>query len=334
MRKAVSVPQYSPRQAYRQIQPVGMLSGLPVQELAAQVAVTPRSVATTSSPRGPAPREIDTDFEVTALRHQMASMEGLVEDLRQEIVSLQTNLSVDKQIQNSDEAPLAMEKVGANGELRHETGDQPQEFVEIQRLRHIIEDQGAEIQELRVKTAELTASNKELEARRAELERILEANAQVDCQASQPIEDAEQVGQTTVSAEQIVENGVAQDVEDFVQDDFLDEAAEIEKVQTPPSSGRKMRPLRGDAIDLLIKDYLDSCPDFRLAVEKIKPGWYIFGEPISKKLYLKMAGEHVVCRVGGGTKELTKYLDEFRFCIPDKKDQELARARVKRLSLR
>jgi len=319
IRKAVGAPQYSPRQTQRQTQPVVMLSGLPAHEFSA----TPPAAVAVSPPQ--VTREINTDFEVIALRQQMVAMEGLVDDLRQEIGTLRTRLSAEDQAPKSAEVALEAQKTIVIDELRQEIEDQRQELSELQRLREIIEDQGAEIQELRAKTVMLAASNEDLEARKVELEQVLEVTAQVDGQAIQ----------TTVEGEQRAEIRVSEIIEDNIQNDIVEEAPlEIEQVRTPPSPGRKMRPLRGDAIDALVQEYLDSCPDFRLVVEKIKPGWYIFGEPISKKLYLKMSGEHVVCRVGGGTKDLIEYLEDFRLSTYDKKDQEVARARVKRLSSR
>lgn len=77
---------------------------------------------------------------------------------------------------------------------------------------------------------------------------------------------------------------------------------------SPKRSGRLMA---RDLIDQRLEEYLASRPDFQIDIDKVKPGWYVFGDPVSKKLYLKVAGDHVVCRVGGGHKELFAYLDEY-----------------------
>jgi len=306
VRKSINVSQYSPRQVQRQTQPVTVLSGV-AREVSAQVtpAALPATIVTAPSPRAPVAREINADFEVIRLRQQMLEMDSLVEELRSEIVTLRSRLSEQDLKSDDKEEAVVIE------ELRHEIGDQRQELAELQRLRQIIEDQGNEITELRAKTVELVSANTELESRRAELEEAANRNS-------------------TAEIEQVVEVRVSTEEEGIIDDMPL----EIEKVATPPTPSRKLRPLRGDMIDLCVQEYLNSRPDFRIAVEKIKPGWYIFGEPISKKLYLKMSGEHVVCRVGGGTKDLVKYLEDFRLCVQDKKDLEVARARVKRLSSR
>jgi hypothetical protein len=82
----------------------------------------------------------------------------------------------------------------------------------------------------------------------------------------------------------------------------------------PPMFKQKssIRSFSKDPVDQCLQEYLNSRPDFAIQIEKVKPGWYVFGEPISKKLYLKVSGDHVVCRVGGGHKELFKFLDDYR----------------------
>lgn len=70
--------------------------------------------------------------------------------------------------------------------------------------------------------------------------------------------------------------------------------------------------LGSDRIDQRIQEYLETFPEFNFFVEKLRQGWYKFGKPISKKVYMKVVGNDIVVRVGGGYKELQKFLDEYR----------------------
>lgn len=85
----------------------------------------------------------------------------------------------------------------------------------------------------------------------------------------------------------------------------------------PPATGLRTRPavmtgLSGDQIDRTLQEWFAAHPDFQVDIDKVKPGWYMLGPPISAKHYMKMAGAQVVVRVGGGFKNLIKYLSEQR----------------------
>merc|ERR1712032_705285 len=68
-----------------------------------------------------------------------------------------------------------------------------------------------------------------------------------------------------------------------------------------------------DGIDAKLQAYFDQYPDFDLDVKKLRPGWYLFGQPIGKKVYIKMNGrDSAVLKIGGGFKALEKFLDEHR----------------------
>jgi len=68
-----------------------------------------------------------------------------------------------------------------------------------------------------------------------------------------------------------------------------------------------------DDIDIKLQQYFEEYPDFSMEVTKIKNGWYQFGKPVAKKIYMKKTGmDKVVCRINGGFKPLTKFLDDFR----------------------
>lgn len=71
-----------------------------------------------------------------------------------------------------------------------------------------------------------------------------------------------------------------------------------------------------DEIDQMVQKHLEERPAFDIEVEKVKKGWYMFGKPIGKKVYVRLQsttkGTNAVVRVGGGYKELGSFLDEHR----------------------
>merc|ERR1712232_555683 len=187
-------------------------------------------------------------------------------------------------------------------------------MLELQSLRRIVQDQGREMdsqrkemvvllqllqeqsretQELRLKSAALESSNAEL---RAQLELSLPALLQT--QRPGPHAQKEDVGG--------VETPPAVIEEEKVEDTGA-------HIMSP-----RARYVARDFIDQCIQEYFANHPEFQMDVEKVKPGWYVFGEPISKKLYLKVSAEHVVCRVGGGHKDLVRFLDEHRHAQQDR----------------
>jgi len=68
----------------------------------------------------------------------------------------------------------------------------------------------------------------------------------------------------------------------------------------------------GDRIDKCIRAFFRQHPDFRIGVSKERPGWYAFGKPISKRVFMKVVGSHVVVRCGGGYTECHRWLEEYR----------------------
>lgn len=86
-----------------------------------------------------------------------------------------------------------------------------------------------------------------------------------------------------------------------------------------PAPGLNIVRLPRDIVDQRLEEYLASRPDFLIGIEKIKPGWYVFGEPVNKKLYCKAVSDYVVCRVGGGHKSLATFLDEHWLAVQDRR---------------
>lgn len=69
-----------------------------------------------------------------------------------------------------------------------------------------------------------------------------------------------------------------------------------------------------DEVDRIIVQYLEERPDLEVEVEKLKKGWYMFGNPIGRKGYVKLSGDNTraVVRIGGGYQDLGRFFDSYR----------------------
>lgn len=216
----------------------------------------------------------DPEAEVTLLRMRLAERDAIVEELQRQVVELKERLA---------EQPQRPSQKNDMDEEEVQSGDCPaplEESPELLLLRQTIADQRRETDELQASMRELSATNADLEARLAELEQM-----------------------------RLVESAAAAILGPQTPRDFIDQA--------PLDSFSSHRPFKvqvqKDIVDQRLQEYLTTRPDFALDIQKVKPGWYVFGEPVSKKLFLKVVGDHVVCRVGGGHKDLFKFLDDHRF---------------------
>jgi len=111
--------------------------------------------------------------------------------------------------------------------------------------------------------------------------------------------------------------------------------APAEEVLPPAPAPVEVRPavmtgFSGDQIDRTLQEWFAGHRDFQVDIDKVKPGWYMFGPPISAKHYMKMAGAQVVVRVGGGFKNLIKYLNEQRRDYTEAEDMEVDVQAVRR----
>lgn len=68
----------------------------------------------------------------------------------------------------------------------------------------------------------------------------------------------------------------------------------------------------GDPVDTQVQQYFAAHPDFKVCTNRLQSGWYTFGKPIQKKVFMKMAAGQVVVRTGGIYKRLDAWLDEYR----------------------
>jgi len=259
--------------------------------------------------------------EVLQLRQQLSERDQLIQDLRSQIMHLAGDkrphhLAGDQASRVTTTLPTPRAQ---QDDIRHE----------VEKLRQIVQDQGREadnqrkemvvllqlVQEHVRETQELRAKSVQFESTVAELQSQLELTmltAQMQQLKPTPHAQKEDSGGAEATPPQTID----------------EERSSVDE-QPIACSPRTRSPPR-DFVDRCIQEYFAEHPEFQIDVEKVKPGWYIFGEPICKKLYLKVSGEHVVCRVGGGHKDLFKYLDEHRVAAHERFEQEVARARARR----
>merc|ERR1719174_3333534 len=77
-----------------------------------------------------------------------------------------------------------------------------------------------------------------------------------------------------------------------------------------------------DFMDGKIQDFFIAHTDFQMAVNKEKPGLYSFDHPINKKVNMKVQGERVLARIGGGWQILEEWLLEERRTFLEAEDME------------
>lgn len=93
--------------------------------------------------------------------------------------------------------------------------------------------------------------------------------------------------------------------------DRVDERKPPMRQNARRDSGRGTTHIGEDDIDLVIQMYFEENPDFGIEFEKVRKGWYQFGTPINKRVFMKMTGkDRVIVRVGGGWKPLEKFFVE------------------------
>jgi len=70
--------------------------------------------------------------------------------------------------------------------------------------------------------------------------------------------------------------------------------------------------IESEEVDERLSNYFEAHPDFQLEVTKVRRGWYRIGQPVNKKVHIKMVGKNAVLKVGGGYQALTAFLDQKR----------------------
>jgi len=86
---------------------------------------------------------------------------------------------------------------------------------------------------------------------------------------------------------------------------------DISQSVASPSVG-SVGDLESDEVDERLYAYFEAHPDFQLEVTKVRRGWYRLGQPVGKKVHIKIIGKSAVLKVGGGYQALTAFLDEKR----------------------
>lgn len=87
---------------------------------------------------------------------------------------------------------------------------------------------------------------------------------------------------------------------------------------TPPAHATSEE----EIIDQHIQQFFMANQDFQLAVSKEKPGLYRFDHPINKKVNMKVQGEKVLARVGGGWQVMEEWLGQERQHFMEAQDME------------
>lgn len=79
----------------------------------------------------------------------------------------------------------------------------------------------------------------------------------------------------------------------------------------PPGTIPKITDGELDEVDVLMKKHFEMHPHHCVGVEKVRKGWYVFDEPINKRVFVKLAGkDKIIVRVGGGYQPLGKFIAE------------------------
>lgn len=176
-------------------------------------------------------------------------------------------------------------------------------------LRQAIDSQRREAEELRRQQSELVFTNQEQARRLADLENLLQEMHREPPRNQRP--NARQMPQRGQAAH---ERGASRE---RLHDSPGDLAAQSLALQ-PLEHQHHL--LGGDAIDLSLQEFFDMHPDFDIALAKHKPGWYTFDKPINKKVYMKIVGDNVIVRAGGGHVELHKWLAQYHHRAQGKRD--------------
>lgn len=179
-------------------------------------------------------------------------------------------------------------------------------------LRHAIDSQRRESEELRRQQSELVFTNQEQARRLADLEILLQEMHREPPRNQRP--NGRQMPQRGH-----VGHERAASRERPARDSPGDLAAQALALQ-PVEHQHHL--LGGDAIDLSLQEFFDMHPDFDIALAKHKPGWYTFDKPINKKVYMKLVGDNVIVRAGGGHVELHKWLAQYHHRAQDRKIHE------------
>lgn len=171
----------------------------------------------------------------------------------------------------------------------------------VEELHQAIDGMRREAEELRRQQTELLFTNQEQARRLADLEDLLH-----DIQ-NQP--SSRRRGQPDFRQSDSRHNrGPTQERGSRGHRSGAGDMAANQLAVQPVESQHEYLALGGDRIDLSLQEFFYMHPDFDIGITKHKPGWYTFDKPINKKVYIKVVGDNVIVRAGGGHIELHKWL--------------------------
>jgi hypothetical protein len=182
-------------------------------------------------------------------------------------------------------------------------------------LRQAIDSQRLEAEELRRHQTELLFTNQEQARRLADLESLLHDMQPPSSARGQQRQQRPQSGRIASPAQERSRvrekdrGGYRDRGDDQVgYDDFAPDNLALQPIE-PIHHGHNL--LGGDKIDLSLQEFFDTHPGFDIGITKHKPGWYTFDAPIKKKVYMKVVGENVIVRAGGGHVALHDWLEQY-----------------------
>lgn len=299
--------------------PSGMSRGQEIMEIQAPMTYL-------APPANTVVEVIRDDAEIAALRYELDDRAQLIsdfgrrnEELKQRNAELERLLSdSDSKLSicngeraalrnnlQSDERALANQE-HENVQLQHERDRLEVRVQDLQAKNDVLE---AEIQELREQDEELRLVNGEQAQRIVELD---DRVAILERELGERQLEIESLLRTNEELEERVREQTAKiaELEAFIDDLQRQPVEEYQPAPAPPPRHHNLSD--EDFIDQHIQDFFMTHTDFQMAVNKEKPGLYMFDHPINKKVNMKRQGEKVLARVGGGWQVMEEWLEQER----------------------
>lgn len=212
--------------------------------------------------------------------------------------------------------------------LRSQNSEQAQRIADLEG-----QDVGLEhdLNQKQLEVDSLARANEELEARfQAEAQRgdELEARLQAEVQRGDELETRFQAEERRANELEDRFQAEAQRVVDLeaMVEDLQRRPAAAEPPPEPAHHAPHHAPASNlsddDLMDGKIQEFFMAHTDFQMAVNKEKPGLYSFDHPINKKVNMKVQGERVLARIGGGWQVLEEWLLEERQHFLEAEDME------------
>lgn len=237
------------------------------------------------------------DAEVLQLRLWLEEKEILVAEYQRRNIELQ---------QQTQE--LSRRLNDTNGDIADLRSERAQLQKTIQENQATIAQQQAEIQELTARNQELGALNAEQAQHIAELEDVA---ASLEVKNAQQLTEINALRKCNEELELLVSQQAAKiaELEKSIEQLKKNPKAEAKAPAPAPAQAPLMDDLADDdMIDHRIKEFFRDHSDFQVSITKERPGLYMFDKPISKKVNMKLVGQEVLARVGGGWEEVWNWL--------------------------